>query len=315
MERWERPSLIITAAMWVLALLLMPISGVIGVPPFFALLPSWMGLAGFLSLLALMAFVVGMMRKGEDRPISTIAGLDWRRATWVAGWTLIAGLHMAAFMSIKPQLNYLVPFTADPLLATIDASLFFGDPYRHLLWLNSAVTADYYHRGWFVGVVAVLLWQLCRAPGANKSANLLAYFLIWLSGPAIHSLLPAGGPIFFDELGYGARFELLTPPQEIQGIADYLWRTYSTREFALGAGISAMPSLHIATVAWVVMCCANTRWSWLAWPYAISIFLLSISLGWHYAVDGILGSIVAAAILFATRLYFRRLEWRSEATT
>ena len=300
-ERWERPSLILIALMWAAALLMMTVSGIRDIPPFIALIPNWMLLAGTLTLVSGFVWIVRMMLRGEERPLARIAGLDWTAGSKVAFWSLLGGLHMVAFMSIKPQLNYLVPFWADPLLADLDALLMFGDPWRWLQWMNNAATADYYHRGWFLGVVAVLLWQLSRPASRDKAANLLAYFAIWASGPLIHVLLPAGGPIFYEALGHGDRFVALVPPKEIQDVAAYLWRTYTEREFAMGAGISAMPSLHIATVTWVVLCCRGTRWIWLAWAYALSTFALSVSLGWHYAVDGVLGALVAWVIVVIAR--------------
>lgn len=301
MERWEKPSLVIVAAMWAATFVLMVFSGVSGVPPFLKTMPNWMGLAGFLSLLALLGFVVRMMLQGEEAPFARLRQLDARRGAWVALWMVAAGLHMAAFMSIKPQMNYLVPFWADPLLADLDALLFLGDPYRFLGFLNSPWSADYYSKAWFVSVVATLLWQVCRAPSADKSTNLLAYFAIWASGPIIHLLLPAGGPIFYEALGHGGRFEALVPPPETRATADYLWRTYLDRTFALGAGISAMPSLHIATVTWIALCCRGTRLFVPSCLFGLSIFALSVSLGWHYALDGIVGALLALAMVSLLR--------------
>lgn len=296
MERWLAPSLAITAITWAAAFALMPLAGFRGAPPFFYVLPNWMLLAGALALAFGFVQIVRMMLAGEEAPIARIKALDWKRACFVAAGVLLGGLHMVAFMSIKPQLNHVVPFWADPLLADLDAIIFFGDPWRYLEWLNHSITADFYHRGWFAGIVAVLLWQLSRPASADKSAKLLTYFAVWSAGPLIHCLLPAGGPIFYDELGYGDRFAALVPPQEIENIANYLWRTYETRQFAPGAGISAVPSLHIATVAWMTICCWKTRWFWPALIFSLVTFALSVSLGWHYAVDGIIGAVVAWAI-------------------
>ena len=59
-----------------------------------------------------------------------------------------------------------------------------------------------------------------------------------------------------------------------------------------------MPSLHIATTAWM-MIAIRAFAPRLTVPMAMAailIFLLSIALGWHYAVDGIVGG--AAALIF-----------------
>ena len=304
MEAWEKPALALIALMWLLVVALMPLSGVTGVPPFVKMLPGWMFLSGMMALGALFIFLIRLMLAGEKEPLRRIIALEWRKAGKIVLWVFLGGVHMSAFMSLKPQLNFLIPFWADPMLARADALLFFGDPYRLLTWLNGALTADLYHRGWFLAVLATLIWQLSRAPSPSKSANLLTYFLVWASGPLIHLLLPAGGPIFYQALGHGERFSAMVVPQDIEFIAHHLWTSFTERKFAFGAGISAMPSLHIATMAWAMLCCRGTRYFWLITPFAILIFLLSISLGWHYALDGLVGGLVAWGLWALSRRFF-----------
>ena len=91
--------------------------------------------------------------------------------------------------------------------------------------------------------------------------------------------------------------------------AAYLWAIYSVQGFGGGAGISAMPSLHIATTAWIVMAIYIFARRWLA-PVAgaaILIFLLSISLGWHYAVDGVVGAVLTIVIYSTVGRAYDRL--------
>jgi hypothetical protein len=209
----------------------------------------------------------------------------------------LAGLNMVTFMWIKPLLNYLVLFDADPALANIDYWLFLGhDPWRLLSFLNSTPMAVFYHRGWFALMIVTLLLALSRPGSTEKSAVMLSYFLLWsVIGPAIHAVLPAGGPIFFEQLGYGDRFAAMQLPEEITSMSNYLWATYSGGTFGPGAGISAMPSLHIATTAWMVIavCKFAPRWTGVMVGLGLLIFMLSVSLGWHYAIDGIVGAVSA----------------------
>ena len=66
-----------------------------------------------------------------------------------------------------------------------------------------------------------------------------------------------------------------------------------------GTGISAMPSLHVA----IATLCALFAWrcgpraGMLMSVYAAIIFLASIHLGWHYAIDGYV-SIVSTVLLW-----------------
>lgn len=281
--------------------------------PALDLLPYWMLAAAAMALAYSLGPLFRMMRGGVERPIARIAEYvrgDWRRIAFIFASMLIAGVNMIAFMAVKPLLNYVVPFWADPLLANADRILFLGtDPWRFLTWMNSSATSIFYHRGWFALMILALLLVLVQPPSRERSAMLTTYFLLWsVAGPLVHCLLPAAGPVFFDELGYGGRFTGLAPPEETRQAASYLWAQYSIRGFGGGAGISAMPSLHIATTAWIVMAVwvFARRWTAPIAGSAVLIFLLSISLSWHYAVDGIAGALLTVAIYAAlARAYGR----------
>jgi hypothetical protein len=84
-------------------------------------------------------------------------------------------------------------------------------------------------------------------------------------------------------------------------LRDHLWAAYATGEGAVGTGISAMPSLHVA----IVTLCAISSW-YLSWRvglamtfYAVVILAGSVHLGWHYAVDGYASIIGVAVIWYA----------------
>lgn len=321
-REWLVPSLALTFLLGASALFLMPDYS--GVLPALGLLPLWLAsaiaVAGICGLPALWK----LMRAGVTSPTAHILRLarqNWGSIVLVLVGMTVAGLNMITFMWSKPLLNHLVPFWADPLLANADYYLFLGrDPSSLLGWLNSMPTAIFYHRAWFALMVMTLLMVLSRPPSAEKSSIMVSYFILWsVAGPLIHLLLPAGGPVFFDDLGYGDRFTGIDVPEEMAQMSDYLWTVYSGSQFAPGAGISAMPSLHIATTAWMMIAVhvLARRWSGAMAAVGILIFLLSISLGWHYAVDGIVGGAAAVACyLAAKRIYGRGLapgSWRARA--
>lgn len=294
---WLVPSIALTLVSGVLGILMIPDRS--GVLPAIAVLPWWMVAAAFLgSIYALVA----MMLARVESPIAHIGRFftrEWRTALFLTSCMFLAGLNMTTFMWMKPLLNYLVPFWADPLLADMDRALFLGhDPWALLTWLNVTPAAFFYHRGWFALMILTLLAVLSARPSPEKSALMMTYFLLWsVVGPAIHMLVPAAGPVFYAQLGYGDRFAELQGVRATREFADYLWAIYAGKGFGAGSGISAMPSLHIATTAWMLIAVHLLARRWIA-PMAVAglaIFLLSISLGWHYAVDGLVGG--AAAIL------------------
>ena len=138
-----------------------------------------------------------------------------------------------------------------------------------------------------------------------------AYFLLWsVFGPLVHTLMPAAGPVFYARLGYGDRFSGLVLPPETQQLTEYLWRMYEGGPVGPVSGISAMPSMHIAMIAWMVIAVSVLARRWIV-PMAAAallIFILSIALGWHYAIDGIAGAAGAVLIWKASFAAVRRLK-------
>lgn len=302
-REWLVPSIALTTVMGVIALLLIPGYG--GIMPAVAILPYWMLSAAMIGAIYGFFVMVGAGVESPFRRIREVVIDDWPRFLLIALAMGIASLNLTTFMWVKPLLNYRVAFWADPLLADIDYWLFFdNDPWTLLTGLNSSAFALFYHRGWFVMMILTLIITLAAPASRKKSATLLTYFLLWsVAGPVIHMLLPAAGPIFYAQMGLGDRFAALQGVSESREVADYLWAVYADRGFAPGAGISAMPSLHIATTVWMLTAIRNFQ-PRLMIPMVLLgtlIFLLSIALGWHYAVDGIVGG--ATTLIFYKALY------------
>jgi hypothetical protein len=67
-----------------------------------------------------------------------------------------------------------------------------------------------------------------------------------------------------------------------------LWAAVANGIVVVGGGVSAFPSLHVA-LPLLGACAAWPRMRWLAWGllgYAIVLWIGTVHLGWHYAVDG-----------------------------
>jgi len=306
-HEWIVPGIVLTIACGLAALTLIPsVSG-------FAVQARV--LIGWVIFTALMASLYGvflMMVLGVERPIAKIRPFfrrEWRLVLYLLAVILITGMNMVAFLWLKPLLNYLIPFQADPLLADVDWQLFLGrDPEMVLSWLNTSFSALFYHRGWLFLLMLTVILVALKPASPEKSAMMLSYFLLWtLVGPLLHSMLPAAGPIFYERLGYGDRFAALNPGQETERLADYLWAIYATKSFGAGSGISAMPSLHIATMSWILLAFFVFVRAWFI-PVSVVgalIFLLSISLGWHYAIDGLAGAACALIVYLGALAYYR----------
>lgn len=204
-------------------------------------------------------------------------------------FNLVSGINIGAFNPVKGWINQF-GFWADPMLAKADNLLFLGnDPWIFLTWLPGDLTTGFYVRAWFI--VSLLCIPIAAYRGQYRM--ILLYFMIW--GPL--SLLPqamfqSGGPVFFDELGYGDRFLAIPYQEQVARYSDYLWKLHSLGKTGLGTGISALPSVHVMIAVWVMLLWRDTVFKFPAIAFAGLTFLLSIALGWHYSLDGIIGGLL-----------------------
>jgi membrane-associated phospholipid phosphatase len=84
-------------------------------------------------------------------------------------------------------------------------------------------------------------------------------------------------------------------------VQDTLWQSYT--QGGLVAGISAMPSMHNATALLLALVGARIDWRLgiLLWIHCALIFIGSIHLAWHYAVDNYVGWAIALACWWLAR--------------
>lgn len=114
----------------------------------------------------------------------------------------------------------------------------------------------------------------------------------------INLLLPTAGPAFFKPELFSLAGTLSAGAQE--GLRLYMLGHLTQN--GLIPGTMAMPSLHVGLAAmtvWVIAC--QWRWTlWLTIPWLLLIWLSTVMLGWHYALDGIGGILVTGlSILIA----------------
>ena len=224
-------------------------------------------------------------------------------------------LLLASFNSFKQFILPSAGFGLDPTFAAVDRLLFLGvDPWRVTHWLvPSAVGTwliDIAYALWFL---PLLLFTLCSwvADLRLRTRFLVAFALIWIAlGTVMAMLLPASGPIYteifhgdpnFSDLQrrLGSHDDTLRAHGNwgllaISGQRDLL-EAFQTRETMLVGGISAMPSLHNALA--VLFACAgyafNRTFGIVLGGFAALILFGSVHLGWHYAIDGLVGGAMA----------------------
>lgn len=313
-REWFIPSLMLTAGLGIAAALLMPVAGYDGVPPYFGKFVLWVKYAVACGIVLLAARVWKLLADGVKSPIAHLRAKFAERRHALVGaiaGMILAGMDMLFFMWIKPEVTAVAPFWADELFADIDHAIFGTDPWRLFEGIDLTFHAWAYSFFWAIAIMGALVWLLAQPRSPERSTSLLSYFALWsIFGPVGQFFLSAAGPIFYARIGLGDRFAALERniPEVTNQVSGYLWDMHSNGVLGVGAGISAMPSLHIATVTWIYLVFRNqgSRLAPLTAFFAIYIFVLSVALGWHYAVDGIIGAAGALVSHAACRAYLGR---------
>lgn len=267
--------------------------------------------------------IVADIRQHILRPDRLIA-----RATILAGWFCM----MWAFSPFKEMIGHNRGFSWDPLLAKADRILFFnfdGWQTTHALFGWPAATAflQLCYTIWFIMVWSSIVYCIVRSDEVRLRMHfLLAFLLVWmLIGSLAAYFLASAGPCFYDNLFGGTHFKPLSdhlhdldakiaaavPSLRIVSLdmQAWLWQSFVDRAANFGAGISAMPSVHVAFAALMARAAfgIGKRMGWTLMAYAIFIWIASVHLGWHYAIDGIVGAAMALAIWYASGMVVARL--------
>jgi hypothetical protein len=330
----------VVVVMSFMALVLM--SGRVDPVQFSRLLFAYMGgsfaLWFIVGLVALLATIVRQARASGREPflghcLLNFVGERWERdhgASLI--WPpLLFAVLMASFNAYKQMVLPIAGFGLDPFLREADKLLFFGvDPWRvtHAVLGSPAATMliDRSYHGWFVPMALGLL--ICAWLPAStyklRTQYILSYIGVWIGiGSVLAFLLPSAGPCFYSAFhGADPSFdELLRRLGDIQDVSDdrmtalgnqaALLSSFGSDQLRIGRGISAMPSVHNGLA--VLFALAGFRLSKAAGvflsAYAVVIWIGSIHLGWHYALDGI----VAAALTIGIWRISGRIAERLEA--
>ena len=230
---------------------------------------------------------------------------------------------------IKTLLPDLVPYYLDEMFMKMDLSLHFGvapwellQPFLGYTFVTFVINVIY--NFWFFMQLIVVMWQIVAFNKPRlRMQFLLSYVLVWMFlGSFMAIALSSAGPCFFGNVThmpdpFEPLFQYLNQTNNILAEYDlslwaletqkYLWEHYLDSTVGMGSGISAMPSMHISIAVLLVFLgrCSN-RWLYLLFSvHAILIFIGSIHLGWHYAVDGYL-AFVATYVVWKVSGYLVR---------
>ncbi|HWD50106.1 MAG TPA: phosphatase PAP2 family protein [Rhizomicrobium sp.] len=275
------------------------------------------------------ALVWADVRQGALRRDQLIA-----RLTIFAGWFCM----MLAFSPFKYLIGRVRGFPFDPMLLRIGHVLFFGhDGWQitHAMFGSPVATAilQMVYSAWFFMVWLSIIYCIVRSDDARfRMQFLLAFLLCWiLVGSVAAYWLASAGPCFYQHIFGDAHFAPLMNrlhmlDQKIAAVApgwrllsideqNWLWNSYADSANAFGAGISAMPSMHVAFAALMARggFAIDRRTGWILSISAVLIWIASIHLGWHYTIDGIVGAPMGVATWYLAGWMLRALVFGASA--
>jgi len=236
---------------------------------------------------------------------------------------------ISAFLVVKVSIPKVLPFSYDTAFEELDRWLHFGYQPWELLqpllgqeWITLSLHRLYYF--WFPVIYVTFFWQVgTRLDNVLRMQFIFSFVACWaIIGGVMATALSSAGPIYYDLViagspdTYKAGMDYLQQINKEHGlymfmIKDYLWEYYvNPVDTGPIKGISAMPSMHVS-IAFLLALFGWKKGSYYRIGYgifAVLIFLGSIHLLWHYAVDGYV-SIIATALIwmicgkFARALY------------
>ena len=269
-------------------------------------------------ILYLVCFVLGhllfvMLVKRPKRLIAHLAR-DYRErfltVECVAGaalMILLVTVMFSIFTSFKVMIPQIQPFAWDRAFMEWDLALHGGVAPWALLQPVIGVPAvteviSFNYQVWILVLNAIMFWQaFSTADPRLRMQFFLSTLLVWsLVGNLAATLLSSAGPCYYPLVTgepdpYLPLFDYLRMVGQDRylpqlGLQSMLWEGYQSGEVQLARGISAMPSMHVASAFLFVLLGwrVSRVLGWLLTGFFVLILIGSVHLGWHYAVDGYL---------------------------
>ena len=213
---------------------------------------------------------------------------------------VLVGVGVTVFGAWKGVIPRLHPFAWDRSLAGIDARIHGRLPWEYLpAWVTSPIgswAAERVYLTFLPMLTLMTCWAAWREDEFVRRRFFLSFVLAWfVLGVLLATIFSSAGPAFYGRVtGLPDPYAVLLArlhavPAEWTGAAelqDALWHSHVMGRAHVYDAISAMPSLHVA-VPTLYALAAPRRWQRLLLAaYAILIWIVTVALGWHYAVDG-----------------------------
>ena len=312
--------LLLLVAMLMVAAGISFVTGVVGWRVFAPYVGAWAAVT-FLSILAWVFVEVARLAPTRaDRPLQTVMRRLNQPCRVAPLPAVIFPLFLGCYTWAKVSIPFAVGYGWEEYWANADRLILGDDGWRLLhaifpAWLAPAWTF-FYAVIW--GFALVFSGALIATFASRRFAAtyFTALMLSWLIGGIIMAYgISAAGPVFahLADPDLAGRFlplrtelvRILAEDDLVLTSQRYLAAGLNVKIALKGGGISAMPSMHIATTTLLVLAAWKTRWIALALLFWLTTFLGSVYLGYHYAVDAPVAAAVATVCWAVARWIYR----------
>jgi membrane-associated phospholipid phosphatase len=242
--------------------------------------------------------------------------LNREHVATVALTLAIAPLALSAFSAAKQAVPLLHPFKWDEWITKADVVMAGGVPlaqrFQSVLGRPELTVAVdwFYHRVWTALLLALFAVSAVSPSSPLRRRFILSFVLVfflvgnvfallWSSaGPPYYALVVPGAPNPYSEVfAYLHSVQAHSPLLSVQG-QSVLWSVYQQHLEGFGFGVSALPSVHVASAMLVALFgFARSRVLGVILSIiALCTFVSSVALGWHYPLDGYVGAALALLI-------------------
>lgn len=312
------PAILAVAAITVAAALA-SITGVDGTRLFYPYVSAWSAV----SLVALLSWVFVEVAKlapsRAERPLQIVAARLGRPVQMIVLPGLIFPIFLGAYTWAKCSIPFTVGYGWERTWSDADRLLLGSDAWQitHAIMPPSTAFAWTYFYAVIWGFALVFSGALIAAFASRRHTAIFftAMMMSWLiGGVGLAYAISAAGPVFAHLVDpeVGSRFSMLRADlitllgneNFVMRAQRYLAGGMNVKIALQGSGVSAMPSMHIATATILVLASLRTRWLYPALAFLLLTFVGSVHLGYHYAVDAPVAALVAAVCWwFAVRIY------------
>ena len=307
---------ILTGLMLAIAAALSWRTGVEGSRVFLPYLSTWAAVALISVLCWVFVQVVKLAPTKADRPLQTVIGRISEPCRLLVLPALIFPLFLAGYTWAKCSIPFAVGYHWERTWADADRLLLGQDAWliAHAILPDrlAPMVTFFYSVIWGFALVfsGALVASFCSR--RFTATFFTALMMSWLlGGIAMAFAISAAGPVFAHltdpelvgrfALLRGELARLLGPDDAVLMSQRYLAAGMDMKIAAKGGGISAMPSMHIATATILVIAAWRTMWL----PVSVAFWLMtlfgSVYLGYHYALDAPVAAIVAGLCWIAAR--------------